>query len=331
MTEPPAGLIGSAARELYLAILGEGGQIRARDMAPDDAPSLERLLQLGLVVARVEDAAYATVNPRTVGSRIGADLRATGVRLLGEADEVPALLGDLTHAYDSAPRKPDRTGVVEHVQDVAKIRHRIAQLDADCTEEILAAQPGGAGPSESMPDALERIRLLVERGGVIRGIYRPGVRTDAVTSAYAAAATELGCRYRVLAEPFTRMLVYDRRVAVIPADADSSSAAFVEDPTVVDFLVESFERDWQEAQRVQWADGARNSTDRRPVQDQVGAMLASGLTQRAIASRLGLSERTVAGHIARLRELHDVETLFQLGWQMRGAAAGGGRGKRHDR
>ncbi|MEV7597601.1 LuxR C-terminal-related transcriptional regulator [Kitasatospora sp. NPDC089797] len=48
-------------------------------------------------------------------------------------------------------------------------------------------------------------------------------------------------------------------------------------------------------------------------------MLARGLTQRSIAARLNVSERTVAGHIARLRELHDAETLFQLGWQMRGA------------
>ncbi|MFH8380108.1 LuxR C-terminal-related transcriptional regulator [Kitasatospora sp. NPDC018058] len=47
-------------------------------------------------------------------------------------------------------------------------------------------------------------------------------------------------------------------------------------------------------------------------------MLTQGLAQRAIATRLGLSERTVAGHIARLRERYDAETLFQLGWQMRG-------------
>ncbi|MFF7994123.1 helix-turn-helix domain-containing protein [Kitasatospora xanthocidica] len=48
-------------------------------------------------------------------------------------------------------------------------------------------------------------------------------------------------------------------------------------------------------------------------------LLARGLTQRAIATRMGLSERTVAGHIARLRGQYDAETLFQLGWQMRGA------------
>ncbi|MFH9349229.1 hypothetical protein [Kitasatospora sp. NPDC017646] len=47
-----------------------------------------------------------------------------------------------------------------------------------------------------------------------------------------------------------------------------------------------------------------------------------GLTRRAIASGMGLGERTVAGHIARLREMYDAETLVQLGWQMRGARTG---------
>ncbi|MDH6703578.1 DNA-binding NarL/FixJ family response regulator [Kitasatospora sp. MAA19] len=38
----------------------------------------------------------------------------------------------------------------------------------------------------------------------------------------------------------------------------------------------------------------------------------------AVATRLGLSERTVAAHIARLRHHYGAHTLFQLGRQMRG-------------
>ncbi len=115
------------------------------------------------------------------------------------------------------------------------------------------------------------------------------------------------------------MLVFDRRVAVVPASADNSSAAVVEDPAVVGFLVAAFERDWERAERVQWRTADDGGESVVPVHEQVGRLLAQGLTQRSIATRLGLSERTVAGHISRLRELHDAETLFQLGWQMRGA------------
>ncbi|MFG2694664.1 hypothetical protein [Kitasatospora sp. NPDC048407] len=43
------------------------------------------------------------------------------------------------------------------------------------------------------------------------------------------------------------------------------------------------------------------------------------MTDRLPDSRLGPSERTVAAHVARLRDLYDAETLFELGLQLRGA------------
>ena len=265
-----AGPIGSAVHELYLAILREGGQVRASGLSPDDTPVLERLLQLGLVDTRVEDAAYAAVNPRTAGSRISAELRAAGVRLLGKADEVPVLLGDLTRAYDAAPRRPDRTGVVEHVQDFTKIRHRIAQLDTACSEELRAGSPVPCPERTAQADA----RLRPAGGGD-------------------------------------------------PAGADGSAAASIEDSAVVGFLVACFERDRERAQRVQWG-GPTPERGPYSVHAAIAHLLSQGLTRRSIAGRLGLGERTVAGHISRLREEHDAETLFQLGWQMRGARDGAG-------
>ncbi|MFE7560881.1 LuxR family transcriptional regulator [Kitasatospora sp. NPDC057500] len=327
MPEPRAGVrLSEADRAFYLAVLGSGGSIRKDEVGPADEAPLAVLLDLGLVVPRVEDGGYATVNPRAVTGRIAAGLRAAGSRLLAEADETPARFAELSRAYDAVPRRADRSGKVAHAHGFGAIRHRLAQLDTECREELLMAQPGGPRPAEGLPDALKRLRQIVEGGGTVRGLYEPSVRTDGPTAGFAAAATGIGCRYRVLAEPFRRVLVYDRRVAVIPASGDNSSAAFVEDPAVVAFLVEAFERDWQRAERVRWTDCAEPAPrpGQRPPHEQVGRLLAQGLTQRAVATRLGLSERTVAGHIARLRELYDAETLFQLGWQIRAAQPGPG-------
>ena len=67
----------------------------------------------------------------------------------------------------------------------------------------------------------------------------------------------------------------------------------------------------------------RREDTRREILDAAWAVVQeagwSGLTQRAVATRLGLSERTVAGHISRLREKYGAQTLFQLGWLMRGS------------
>ncbi|WP_327678898.1 LuxR C-terminal-related transcriptional regulator [Kitasatospora sp. NBC_00458] len=320
MPEPGADLLLSEdCHAFYLAVLGNGGTVRAADLDQADEASLAVLLDLGLVVPRVEDAGYAAVNPRAAIGRLAAGMRAASSRLLADADESSRWLAELAAAYDAAPHRVYRSGRFLHTEGFGSIRHRLAQLDAECETELLAAQPGGARPAEGLPDALARLRRLADGGGTARGLYEPGAETDRATSEFAAAATEIGCRYRVLGESFQRVLIYDRRVAVIPASDDNSSAAFIEDPAVVAFLVESFERDWQRADRVRWKAHVPDAEPGREPRTQVARLLAQGLTQRTVASRLGLSERTVAGHIARLRELHDAETLFQLGWQMRGA------------
>ncbi|MFI8460389.1 LuxR C-terminal-related transcriptional regulator [Kitasatospora sp. NPDC085464] len=309
----------AAARELYREILKEGGRLRVSEVRPEDEPTVKQLADLGLLFLHIADGAYTVVNPRAVGERIGAELMAEGARLITQAALVPKQLDDLTQAYDTAPRRHrDRSSGVQYVTGREQIRHRVAQILADHPNETLSMQPGAARPAEHLAEALDSDRRHLEKGGTMRVIYEAAVLSDTPTVAFAAAVTELGVAIRVLPVPFTRLFIFGRAVAVIPAAPDNSSAAVIEDPAVVDFLVRDFELHWQLAEGVNWA-ALVTGTAEPAVHERVGRMLARGLTQRAIASRLGLSERTVAAHIARLRELHDAETLFQLGWQMRGA------------
>ncbi|WP_371517931.1 LuxR C-terminal-related transcriptional regulator [Kitasatospora sp. NBC_01300] len=319
MPEPVLDLLDDAARDLYRAILGEGGRIRVGETRPEDEAALKQLTDLGLLVLRAVDGVYSAMNPRAVSERIGTELREEGARLITRAALLPRMLDDLTQAYDAVPRcHPERSPGVEYVAGMLQIRHRIAQVQNDHPSEALAMQPGGARPVEHLDDGLEQSRRHLARGGTLRTIYEVSARLDPVTVAFAARSTELGAAIRVLPVPFTRLMIFGRAVAVIPAASDHSSAAFVEDPAVVDFLVRDFELHWRQAEGVNWAVLAVGGAE-PTIHEQVGRLLAQGLTQRAIASRLGLSERTIAGHIARLRELYDAETLFQLGWQMRGA------------
>ncbi|MFJ8040033.1 LuxR family transcriptional regulator [Kitasatospora sp. NPDC096147] len=300
---------------VYAAVLAEGGRVWFRDVLPEDAPAVLRLLGRGLLVHHTEDGTLTAVNPRSVVERVGAELRWEGVALITGADLVPTPLQELIQAYDAAPRCGPTTGV-QYVQELAAIRSRLLQVDQDCREEALAAQPGGKRTAAYLAHVLTRGRRLLENGATIRTLYQPSAKQEPATVAFAVTISELGERIRVLDEPFTRLLVFDRRVAVIPAEEDNSAAAFVEDPVVIDLLVNRFERDWERAERVNWR--ALVAGDPEPtVHEQVGRLLARGHTQKAVASRLGLSERTVAGHIARLRELYDADTLYQLGWQMR--------------
>ncbi|GAB2688538.1 LuxR C-terminal-related transcriptional regulator [Kitasatospora kifunensis] len=311
-----------AARDLYLSVVAQGGWVKSAEVRSQDRPALVRLLELGLVRGLPGGAFYSAISPRAyLGQAVWA-LRERAAGLLQQAEEVPALLDDLAQAYDAAPRRIECTGTVETVQDRDSIRHRIAQLVADAETEILTAQPGGDRPPDHLAWAMAQDVPFLRGGGVMRTLYQPVARTDPATSAYAAAVTPYGARIRVLDEDFQRMLIFDRAVAVIPASADMGSAAFVRDPTAIELLVELFERDWQRAERVAW--GAPQATpDGGVVTDRIARLLAGGLSRRGIAARLGLSERTVAAHLARLREEYDAETLFQLGWLMRGAGERG--------
>ncbi|MEV6975491.1 helix-turn-helix domain-containing protein [Kitasatospora sp. NPDC093806] len=318
MPDPTAAeLPDAAARAMYRAILRDGGRVRAADVQDEDAAALQTLIELGLLKRYASDGFFSAVDPRAVSARMSADLRSAGTRLLTRAEELPELLGDLTDAYDSSPRRFDRGGSTTIVEGMEEIRHLVSQLAEEMPHEVLSAQPGGARPTEAMDDIVDHSRHYIERGGAMRTLYEATALLDGPTVELAARLSEVGNTPRVLPFGFTRMIIFERTVAVIPASPDTSSAAFVEDPPTVAFLVALFEQHWQIAERVNWAGLAAGAAESR-TPSQVGRLLAQGFTQRAIATRLGLSERTVAGHIARLRELYDAETLFQLGWQMRG-------------
>ncbi|WP_441251324.1 LuxR C-terminal-related transcriptional regulator [Kitasatospora sp. McL0602] len=315
--EPDAGLPDEPARQLYLAILAEGGRVPRAAVAEADRAALGRLIEIGLVVPNLLDGVYTAVSPRAVGAKIGAEMRSEAAHLLLRADRLPGLLDGLTQAYEAVPCPADQPGEASHVVGLDAIRHRITQLVSECRKELLTTQPGSR-PAAGLELALPQDLLLLKRGGTLRTLYQPLTLGEPATVAYATAVTAQGAAVRILDEPFQRMIIIDRTVAVVPAADDNTRAVFIEDPAAVAFLVTVFERDWHRAEVAQWQsiDSRRHlySTSRR-----IGCLLSSGLTQRAVATRLGLSERTVAGHISRLRERYGAQTLFQLGWLMRGA------------
>ena len=316
MTDGPAGALPNAGDQaFYRSVLAQGGRVAFREAVEENGPAVLRLLESGLLVHRAEEGSLAAVDPRIVARRMGERLRETGTGLLVQAQEVPQQLAGLSEAYEAAPCASERAGGVQHLTGLTEIRHRLLQIEADSTTERLSARRGFRLP-DHLAEGADRTRRFIEQGGEAKVIYDASARTAPGTVEYATEATRWGMRVRVLDEPFTRMIVCDRRVAVVPAAPDNTVAAFIEDPAVVRQLVGIFERDWARAERVQW--GSLRDPGGPPAHEQVGRLLAQGLTQRAVASRLGVSERTVAGHIARLRELYDAETLFQLGWLMKG-------------
>ncbi|MFJ9772773.1 LuxR family transcriptional regulator [Kitasatospora sp. NPDC101157] len=329
MTDEP----GPAERALYLAAARGGGRLRPEDLGPADRSTVAALVARGLLTPTANG--YTAANPRALGDRIGAELRIRAVRLLLHAERLPGTLRPLAHAYEAlrgasgadgpgaVPSGPVASGpgtyeplasgpLASGPVDTTDIRRRISELHTECKTELLAARPGHQ-PADRLQRTLARDLALLARGCSLRTLHQPATLDDPAALRQTALRTQQGARVRILAEPYERILVFDRTVAVIPAAADRSRAAIVTDPSTVAYLVAHFERDWARATPADRHLGAPHPTTVR-----IGRLLARGLTQRAVATRLGLSERTVAGHISRLRDRYGARTLFHLGWQLRG-------------
>ncbi|MEV7212229.1 LuxR C-terminal-related transcriptional regulator [Kitasatospora cineracea] len=313
MAEPVVAAPTEAEKALYLSVL-RAGRVPLREVTEQDAAAAARLMELGLLVPYTSGGWVMAVNPRVAAARLSAVLRESAGGLLARAEQAGAGLDELAESYAAAQRRAEPAAKITHLHGTEPIQQRLLAIESDRWEECLAAQPGER-PTKYLDDN-SRVRTSLAQGAAVDILYQPLSRRTPRTVAYAAAATGWGMRLRVLDEPFARMLIFDRRVAVIAGSPDNRTAAFIEDPIVVDHLVGLFQRDWDRAVRVPWYDLAADQ-DLPEALRRVGELLATGLTQKAIASRLSLSERTVATHIARLRERYDAETLFQLGWLMR--------------
>ncbi|OKJ16751.1 LuxR C-terminal-related transcriptional regulator [Kitasatospora sp. CB01950] len=312
MTEPGAVPPTEREKALYLAVPA-AGRVSMREVVEQDAAAATRLLELGRPEHYQVGGRVGAVDPRTIGRRLGDTLREHATGLPARADRVTTGFDALAESYDGAQRRGEPDGGILYLTSREQIQNRLPAVEAEYREEGLAAQPG-VRPPEFLDDD-SRMRRALARGVTADVLYRPVSRRTPHTVAHCAAATGRGVRVRVLDEPFARMMIFDRRVAVISASADNGAAAFIEDPVVIDHLVGVLQRDFARAVRVPWRDLAGRKLPETPC--RIAELLATGLTRRAVASRLGRSERTVAAHIARLREHYDAETLFQLGRLMR--------------
>lgn len=300
------------ARELYLHILDNEGVLhRSHDAAKDEEP-LRQLIRLGLVVLDPEDSRrFVAVDPQWVEARWGMLLHAEAMRLMDYSAALPAQLRDLSAEFWSERRSGTRAGGSVYVQGGPAIRERVRRLQASCRSELITVQPGRGVPSGDPEQSVRGEAELLGRGVRRRSLYQGTARHDPDTRAFVRSFTEAGGQVRTLDEPLRRLFVFDGETAVLPLDDAFTVAAFTDDPTSLRHILGCFERDWARAE--QFAKFTSAGDDGlTTTQTAVIRLLSEGLGQQQIAARLGLSQRTVAGHIARIREHYGASSLFQL-------------------
>ncbi|MBN8923774.1 MAG: hypothetical protein J0I96_11890 [Rhodanobacter sp.] len=112
--------------------------------------------------------------------------------------------------------------------------------------------------------------------------------------------------------------IIDRRMALVPLHLKTAndSGLLLRPSLLLDTLCAHFDMLWQHAAPVS-ADGLADGSDGRSESaelEQLIALLANGLKDKAIASRLKISARTYERRISLLQKKLKANTRFQAGW-----------------
>jgi hypothetical protein len=293
---------------------------RVADGAPD-RPAFDLLVGLGLLQLDKDTGRWLPEDPNTVQSRVVSPLSQQAAQLLEESSQWSRAFGSLSQSWRRSPLSQAR-GPFTYLHGDA-IGPFIAGLVAEAEVEMLTAQPQTGRDAASLAAAALRDTAALERGMKMRTLYQHSARRSAFTAKYVAAVSERGAEVRTLDEFFNRMIVVDRRVAVIPASDDLTNAVAVREPSVVTYLVDIFERAWERGRPFT----NRESTTLKDIAAEQRAMtirmLIEGHSDPVSAKRLGVSPRTYAGYVADLKTEYEQETRFQLGYAMGRAGVSG--------
>lgn len=245
---------------------------------------------------------------------------------------LPDLTKDLAGQYAASTDRPGRSS--EYLDNQAAVNARIQDVVAGARTEILAAQPGGPRDKTILDIALSRDTAALDRGVSMRTIYRDTVRDHPVTAEYArimATRTTGGAaQYRTLPGAFERLIIVDREQAFISdhiVGGPEHAAWHVTDRAVTAMLARLYDTTWMYAQP--WTgelrarrggtgvDSVSSATGVRTTQldREILRCLSAGVSQPAIARRIGVSKRKLEEQIARLKGLWGVQTLNELVYQ----------------
>lgn len=279
-----------------------------------DAEPVPCLLELALLHPDPDDMEWLVpTSPQEVMTRL----------LRGVYDEVSASqrrMGSAVAAFEwyaglgpvpAQASGPEGTAI-RVLDGDGRIQGALDEATQACTTEVLTVQPGGIRPEHELTEGLHRALALRGRGVRMRDLYTHVARHGQGLLNYLELMGD-SVEARTLDEVIDRLILFDRKVAFIPANADRTMALELRHPGLVHYLVTVFERLWRLAipLTAPLPDTGIEGISHR--EQSIAALLAEGHQDAVIAERLGISVRTCRAHIARLSETLGAASRTQLG------------------
>jgi len=229
-------------------------------------------------------------------------------------------LDALQAAYRAA--NPGDDAGIEVLTDPKRIGALSVELCLSAREEFVSFTTSRSGRAPDPRTAMTFPAAVTERGVVLRNVYeRDSLNFDGARQ-IVDACVAVGWHLRVAPELPMKMVIADRHTALVPIESTGTEGAMlVRTPTVVAALRMLFELVWSQAVPIGGPPDTDSRTGLTPTQAKVLDLLATGMTDGAIARHMTISERTVRRHVSALLEalqadnrVAAVYAATRLGW-----------------
>lgn len=300
------------------AAASTGEELRRAVGLPSErfSPAVQRLLMLGLLHSLPgDDGRLQAVAPTTAVMRISGAVLQSMAEAQRQTSRLSSLMAAFTPAYTATLAAGHPHGGTERLMTLDAVRTAISELSAHTHYEILTSQPGGPRPEEQLREALGRTEDVLGRGVSMRTLYQRSAQFSQVTVDYVRYVTRLGARIRTLDDAFMRLIVFDRKTAIISLRAQEQGALLVHDPDIVEFVVQAYERAWAMGQPFPTRYERKQVIDASETMKQsITRLLVEGLEVAVIAKRLGVSPRTCQRHISEIMDRLGARNRLQAGY-----------------
>jgi DNA-binding CsgD family transcriptional regulator len=264
------------------------------------------------------DARSWQARPRDL---VVATLRERQRRAAEESRKVRKRLATLSELAPDLRVDPAAKMTARPLHGLSRVRSRLTELVDATRHEHLSMHPEPAFDRATVQASAPLDHdLLLRKVSVLCLGVPPSV--EDITAAHTLELGHSGMQYRELPALPAKMILFDRRTAIVPLDPFDVRKGALEliAPTMVERLATWFLGQWSDALLPESKTAA--AVQLAPRERRVVALLAAGHTDASAAAQLGLSERTVAYTIRGVMDRYGVQNRFQLGLVLGAARPG---------
>ncbi|MGW0393019.1 hypothetical protein ACWDYJ_19405 [Streptomyces sp. NPDC003042] len=251
--------------------------------------------------------------PDTAGAHLVGPIEAAIQRRRRAAREVEESLAVFRSAYQGAKAQRSNHEPLEYLRSLDAVRATLSGLTDNAALEIRAAHPV-LPPQEAIEEGLERTVDCLRRGVRLRTLYPHSVLAHPYMRRHLERLTSEGAEFRTVSHVASRVIIFDRGTAVLPAEGPEPGALVLRAEPLLVYIQRNWDSAWETSLPFEPLPGQLGYGEAdQELKRAIVRLLDGGLKDEVVARRLGISVRVCRRHIAEVMKDLGATSRFQAG------------------